>query len=301
MRHRRVAVFSRRGSLAVAGGKLLFMQCSGWKLIIPEIPSGMTFGVDVARFCLSSISTPFKAHALVTSTYQSVVSSTTVSSYILVYEYVTRSFTGTPVTSNGIGYSMWTVSNITTITSALAVANPIIVAWQLEDLSSFPASYATSIANKIGVSMTPVASNTLTVPRETGAPPSSSPTPPTTSTPTLSTPAKVGIGIDSVAGALIIVATIVMLCMRARRKDAPAPRENGDTVPEMEDQDKTLAKRKWFLGGRWRSEAQSEGVRQELDSRAVHIVPGPPAELEAHVVPTSDSGAPATNTGRTGD
>jgi hypothetical protein len=72
--------------------------------------------------------------------------------------------------------------------------------------------------------------------------------------------------------------------------------ENGDTVPEMEDQDKNSAKRKWFLGGKWRSEARAESVTQELDSRTVHLVPGPPAELETHAVRPSDSDKPGSST-----
>jgi len=61
---------------------------------------------------------------------------------------------------------------------------------------------------------------------------------------------------------------------------------------------------KWLLGGRWRHEADSkskaqelyvnegdyelegEGLQQELDSRAVIIVPGPPVELDAREMRT---------------
>lgn len=38
---------------------------------------------------------------------------------------------------------------------------------------------------------------------------------------------------------------------------------------------------KWFLEGRWRSEAEERIDLQELDSKTVKIVPGPPVELEA--------------------
>jgi len=67
----------------------------------------------------------------------------------------------------------------------------------------------------------------------------------------------------------------------------------------MGDQDATFATQKWYLGGRWRSEAavkndageldsravqgelDSKAVQGELDSRAVLVVSGPPAELDA--------------------
>lgn len=49
----------------------------------------------------------------------------------------------------------------------------------------------------------------------------------------------------------------------------------------MEDQDATLAKRRWFLGGRWRSKAEVKNEPGELDSRGVWVFPGPLVELEA--------------------
>jgi hypothetical protein len=48
----------------------------------------------------------------------------------------------------------------------------------------------------------------------------------------------------------------------------------------MEDQDQDHAKKKWWAGGKWRSEATAEAEKQELDSKTVHVVPGPPAELD---------------------
>jgi hypothetical protein len=263
----------------------------------------MTIGTYMPRSCVSSITTPVLAHALMelptVSTYTFVTGSTSwtsASSFTyLAYEVLTT-LALTP--SPGVFEDTVTVvANLTTITSGLAVADPIQVAWQLKDLSSFPASYATSIADRIGVSMTPTVSNTPTLPRETGA----SPTPQATGTTKLSTSAKAGIGIGSVIGVLAITATVILLWLRARRKATPAPVNNGHAVPEMEDQDKSLAKRKWFLGGRWRSEAQAEGLTQELDSRTVHIVPGPPAELETHAVRPSGSNMPVLSPARTSD
>lgn len=67
-----------------------------------------------------------------------------------------------------------------------------------------------------------------------------------------------------------------------RRKAATNAPHDDDRIPEMEDHDGKLGKRKWFLGGRWRSEAGAEGETQELDGKTVHVVAGPPAELEAY-------------------
>jgi hypothetical protein len=160
-------------------------------------------------------------------------------------------------------FSTFTASNITTISSALAVAGSIRVA--------FPTAYAASLAEKIGASPTPRVQTVPDLPRETGVPPASH---------ELSTAAKAGIGVGSVLGAIIITLAIMLLWMRSRRKRA-IPTQESTQVPEMEDQDGNLAKRKWFLGCRWRSEADAERTAQELDSKTVHVVPRPPAELEA--------------------
>jgi hypothetical protein len=231
----------------------------------------MTFGSDVQRYCISSISTPFRVHAFVTRSFPIISDGKSTFMNSTVYEYLTTSFIGTDAA--GISkFSTFTVSSITTISSALAVADPLIVAWQLEDLAVFPTAYAASLANKIGVSPTPRVQTVPDLPRETGAAPASH---------ELSTAAKAGIGVGSAVGAIIIAIAIVFLWWRARRKRAVPTQENTH-VPEMEDQDGNLAKRKWFLGGSWRSEAHAERTAQELDSKTVHVVPGPPAELEAH-------------------
>ena len=49
----------------------------------------------------------------------------------------------------------------------------------------------------------------------------------------------------------------------------------------MEDQDAAFAKKKWFLGGRWRNELGVKNEPHELDSKAVNLVPGSPIELDA--------------------
>jgi hypothetical protein len=56
----------------------------------------------------------------------------------------------------------------------------------------------------------------------------------------------------------------------------------------MEDQDYSHSQRKWVSGGRWRNEVNAQKAQSELDSKTVHVVPGPPAELEAREPATSD-------------
>jgi hypothetical protein len=238
----------------------------------------MTFGTDVLRYCISSISTPFAAHAYVTSTYPIYISGTSTFNYSTVHEYVTSTLIGS--VSGRAAYSTFTVSSITTITSALAVADPLVVAWQVNDLKSFPNAYATSLANKIGVSPPASASPSARVQDVPGLPSETAGgTAPTT--PGLSTAAKAGIGVGCAIGALFIAAIVALLWFKKRRKAASAAREE-TPIPEMEDQDAKLGKKKWFLGGNWRSEAEAEAETQELDGKTVHVVAGPPAELEAH-------------------
>ncbi|KAF2185534.1 hypothetical protein K469DRAFT_778477 [Zopfia rhizophila CBS 207.26] len=126
--------------------------------------SGMTFGSEWPRACLSSFSTPFRAYALLTTIPYSGASSSTV-----VYEYVTSTFVGGSFTN---GYSSSTASNITTVTLGMAVADPVVVAWELQDFSLFPTGYASSLAQKIGVSLesTPTPATTSSLPQQTNPP-----------------------------------------------------------------------------------------------------------------------------------
>ena len=68
---------------------------------------------------------------------------------------------------------------------------------------------------------------------------------------------------------------------RAKGRKSNLAENEEDEIPEMEDQDEALAKRKWYLGGRWRSEVETKSKPQELDSRTVTVIPGPPVELDA--------------------
>ncbi|KAF2676246.1 hypothetical protein K458DRAFT_424867 [Lentithecium fluviatile CBS 122367] len=170
---------------------------------------------------------------------------------------------------------------MTSIFTGLAVADPVVVAWASEDMSSFPSDYRTSLADRIGVVMnmdaTPESTSSLPSQTQTGesVPPID---------PSLSTGAKAGIGVGVALGVAVIVGIVTLLRLRRRkRKSAVDSEQTG--IPEMEDQDATNGRRRWFLGGRWRNEAEVRGVpTQELDSKAVHVVPGPPAELDSSEV-----------------
>lgn len=241
----------------------------------------MTFGTDIARYCISSISTPFKAYAYITRTFPTVISGTSTFRYTTTYEYVTSSWTGTSPEMSGDGYFYSTVSNITTISSALAVADPVVIAWQIKDLTSFPPAYATPLAEKIGqpllASWSARAQDVPGLPSETSTAQAA-----TIATSELSTAARAGIGVGCAVGALLIATVISLLWLIKRRKATVTVSTDDAQIPEMEDHDQKLKKRRWFLGGRWRSEAEAEGETQELDGKNVHVVPGPPAELEAY-------------------
>lgn len=100
--------------------------------------------------------------------------------------------------------------------------------------------------------------------------------------PKLSTGAKAGIAVGAAVGGLLIIITVVWALLRRRKlrkaranAEAPIP-----TTAEMQDQDEDIATRKKFIDGKWRSEMHAQGQIRKLDSRGVHVVPGPPAELE---------------------
>lgn len=129
----------------------------------------------------------------------------------------------------------------------------------------FSEEYAVSIAKQMGVSFTPSSSS-----RPEG----------------LSTSAKIGIGVGNGIAALFALLLVVYAILRRRRRTKStqsAPSDvAGASTAEMEDQDATLATRKWYVGGRWRSEAEVKDNKQpgELDSRSVRVVGGPPVELD---------------------
>lgn len=176
------------------------------------------------------------------------------------YEYTTTVYLTSART-----WSTSKISSTTALSTGLAVADPVVIAWQIEDFRLFPSDYATSLARKIGVTL-PTTGSDAKLPSDAESP-------------GISTGAKAGIGVGIAVGVLAILVAVVLLRLKKRRKAAQAV-EPQHTLPEMADQDQDLAKKKWWAGGIWRSEADAHADPQELESKTVHVVPGPPAELD---------------------
>jgi hypothetical protein len=156
------------------------------------------------------------------------------------------------------------------------------VVWESADFSKSPLAYAASVAEQIGLSYAFAASpgSSSALPRQTGQ---SSTTTPHTS---LSAGVKAGIGIGAILGAALLIGIGVIITIfflrRRRHKTLPTTLSlDGIATPEMEDQDATLATRKWYLGGRWRSEVEVKNEVGELEGRNVRVVGGPRVELDA--------------------
>lgn len=139
------------------------------------------------------------------------------------------------------------------------MADPLVVAWQIDDYRIFPSDYAAPLVKRFNIEIS----------TSTGSPPQ----------PGLSTGAKAGIGVGTALGFIAILGAMIAWCLvrRRKRKQQTAPEH---TIPEMEDQDHDLAKKKWWAGGKWRSEVDTQAEQQEPDSKTVHVVPGSSAELD---------------------
>jgi len=48
----------------------------------------------------------------------------------------------------------------------------------------------------------------------------------------------------------------------------------------MADRDQDLAQKKWWAVEKWRSKLEAQVDPQALVNKTVHVVPGPPAELD---------------------
>ncbi|KAF2994161.1 hypothetical protein E8E13_000671 [Curvularia kusanoi] len=115
----------------------------------------------------------------------------------------------------------------------------------------------------------------------TDLPTSSSTMPPIAHRPGLSGGTIGGI-VAGVCLLLIVVVVMVFVWLkRKRRLEKPVNEVPEATTAEMEDQDATLTKRKWFLSGNWRSEAEATPDPHELDSKTVRVIEGPPVELDS--------------------
>jgi hypothetical protein len=88
----------------------------------------MTFGPEYPSVCVSSFSTPVQAFTPVTP----------VTGNTPLYEYTSYSYPS-------FGSSVSTIlSSTTTVATGLTVADPVWVAWQIEDIGTFPSDYIES-------------------------------------------------------------------------------------------------------------------------------------------------------------
>lgn len=217
----------------------------------------MTFGPEYPDLCLSRFSTPVSAYAAIITEPAFEGQDITP-----VWEY----------TSNYGSDGTTVISSITTIATGLAVADPVVVAWQIDDVGTFPSEYVKSLVARYSI---PAPASTST-PTNNALEPTAAP-----ASDGLSTVTRVGIGVGVALAAALAGGLLIFWCLRRRRK-VSATEEPDVMIPEMEDQDHTHTERKWYFGGRWRSDTDTQATQNELDSKAVHVVPGPPAELEAH-------------------
>ena len=218
----------------------------------------MTFGSAYPDVCLSSFSTPFRAYAAIIT-----APAFDGQEVIPVYDYTT-----THEPSGGVRETL-VISDITTLATGLAVADPVIVNWQIDDVGTFPSEYVKSLVARYSVPApagisTPIVINGL-VPTTTPASLPSSPN-------GLSTGTQVGIGIGVAVAAAFVGSLTIFWCLRRRRERAA----NDVVIPEMEDQDGGKSQRRWY------NELDAQAAQNELDSKPVHELPQPPAELQAH-------------------
>lgn len=175
---------------------------------------GMTFEPEFGEACISTFSTPLQALALLTTTTASGASATT------SYELNTSIWDTSART-----YATSKLNSTTMLSTGLAVADSIFVAWQISGFSSFPPEYAT-----IGVTLHNGTGNwTREATQERSG---------------LSTRANVGIGVGAAFGVLAVIITTVMLCLKKRRKTKNQEAPSGYSIAEMEDQDHDNTRKK---------------------------------------------------------
>lgn len=227
--------------------------------------------------CVSAIKTPLPVRALYTTRFDNG----NIGSF---YEQVINDQT--------------TLSNMTTMATGTAIADPLYVAWEAKDLSLFPVAYATSLASAISVDFTPTATPASGVssgsPSQTGSGSGSGNG--SDSSSGLSSGAKIGIGVGVGVGAALLFALIAMgiIIRRLRNRNKGEAAYPNESTPAMHSElhgegvtGGGMVKNKWYHRQR-----PEEGIEMnqpgsgngfgpnELDSMPVSYVSGPPIELE---------------------
>ncbi|KAF2996288.1 hypothetical protein E8E13_005197 [Curvularia kusanoi] len=226
--------------------------------------SGMGFGPEFPDVCISTISTPMNVHAFLRTTY---------SSGSFVNSFYTSTVYWTITSGTKLIVSSSLTSNIVTVTTGLALEEPIVVAWQNEDVPAFPTEYASSLAKRLGVTFP---SNTDTSSQQTGpaitgtvsgAPNTEIATQQTESTP--NTGAKVGIGVGVTLAALALIGAI-LLFLRHRRRKRIAESSQDFVKAELDGGEQDIPRKRWHAHVAGLPEADQDHERQELDSKALH-------------------------------
>jgi hypothetical protein len=153
---------------------------------------------------------------------------------------------------------------------------------EIKDLNFFNTEYASSLAQTLGVQVPALTTaGNLTLSSSSSA--ISQPDMP--SSLGVSKGAKAGISLGMIVGMLFAALGMYDFCIRKRQGVAvedtrPDRAEQGEYLPEMEDQDLEHASRKFFIKGEWRSEADAAQKVGEMIN-----APDPtsvaPVELEA--------------------
>lgn len=253
----------------------------------------MTFGPQWERACIGTISTPLK----ISLPFNTNINNEDITSY----EYVARIFVAETYGTDG--YSTSTFSNISTATAGFLAADPIVVGFQEHDLSSFPAGYVSSLAERYDRTWTAAAttSPSATAAGASSLPAQTNPSSESSSSSGLETGAKIDIGVGTGLGTIALAVLGAFVFWRKRRKATEHQEGNGiyDTgIPEMEDRDEVLSSKKWYLFGKWRNEMPTGSQRQELDPKGIHVVNQVPVELKAsenpqELEPNGDGGVQA--------
>lgn len=117
------------------------------------------------------------------------------------------------------------MSNSTTLLHASFIADPIGIFWKASDLANFEPAYASALASKLKIKFTANPTQGGSRPPNTASPGSSPGLPENTagtSSDTLSTGAKAGIGVGAVLGAIVLGALVFCFCIWRRRRNSHA-------------------------------------------------------------------------------
>ncbi|KAF2637162.1 hypothetical protein P280DRAFT_530846 [Massarina eburnea CBS 473.64] len=214
-------------------------------------PSGFTCGSAKHARCASFFTTPLTAFVL------TAINPTATNSF---YESIATSAARAP--DGKLVYSTSTAAKTSILPYGYAIADPIIVAWQKEDLEKFQPAYASSVASQIRIQF----------PTATPGPSSTLPSPTPTSshhtdmdTNQLSLGAKIGTIIGTIIAVSLLGLVIVYTLKRHRRRNGRRQ------AVEMSSE----APRSSFFGWNWWSGSHSKSSFVELDSKRERV------ELEA--------------------